>query len=143
MRDRKRLCGKALALGLTSTLLSSGVFAELNGKTNLLCSADQVVGCVDKECLQGPPSTFGLPHFMFIDFERKVIHGVDDEGEELTSPIKNMEINETAFILQGFENNRGWTMGVNPKDGGLTMSSTGADVNFIITGNCIERSGGK
>lgn len=143
MHGKKRFCGVALALGLSSTLLASGASAELSGKTNLFCSTDQVLGCLEGECLQGPPSAFELPYFIFIDFQREVVHGVDEEGNELASPIKNMEFTEAAYILQGFENNRGWTMGVNPADGRLTISSTGAGVSFIITGNCIERSRGK
>jgi hypothetical protein len=44
-----------------------------------------------------------------------------------------------AIILQGFENHRGWTAAIERQSGGLTLSSTGADVGFIIFGNCAKR----
>jgi hypothetical protein len=89
--------------------------------------------------MQGPPGSFELPYFMLIDVSDKIILGVNTDGDKVTSPILNSDVTENAFILQGIENHRGWTMGIDRGDGDLTLSSTGAGLNFIISGNCNER----
>ncbi len=68
-----------------------------------------------------------------------MVHGTNENGAEVTSPIKNYEITDEAIILQGFENHRGWTAGIDRQSGGLTLSSTGAGIGFIIFGNCAKR----
>ncbi len=113
--------------------------AGISGKANLMCTANNVVGCADGMCMQGGPAAFGLMHYLFVDFQRKMVHGINDEGAEVTSPVRNMEITEQAIILQGVENQRGWTLGIGRDDGVLRMSSTGPDVNIIIIGDCAER----
>ena len=129
-----------LALGVVASLVSlASIAGPVSGKKNLICDSAHVVACADGACMQGTPVTFGLMNFFFVDIAKREVHGVDSEGQEALSPVKNSEITEEAIILQGFENHRGWTMGIDRKTGGLTLSSTGADVNFMITGNCIER----
>jgi len=138
MHHRKLLTG--LGLGLSAVLFSAGAAAAgISGKTNLVCASINVVACTEGTCMQGKAQTFDMPIFMFIDVKRKVVHATDESDEEVTSPIKNYEVTENAIILQGFENHRGWTAGIDRKTGGLTLSSTGADVSFTIFGNCTER----
>lgn len=138
MHHRKLLT--ALGLGLSAALLSAGAAAAgVSGKTNLVCASIDVVACTKGNCIQGKAQTFEMPTFLFVDVKRKVVHGVDESGEEVASPVKNYQVTEKAIILQGFENDRGWTAGIDRKTGGLTLSLTGADVSFTIFGNCTER----
>lgn len=140
MRSRKFIGGVALSLGLSAAMSTAGVSAAaLDGKKNLICAASHVVACTEGKCLEGPAKTFDLLNFISVDFTRKLVHGVDAKGAEVSSPVKNQEITKNAIILQGFENHRGWTMAINRNDRELTMSSIGAEVNFIITGFCTER----
>ena len=140
MHNRKPLSGLALGLGLSLGLMATGASAAgFDGKTNLICAAYHVVACTDGACVEGIPQSFDLPTFMYMDFKRKLVHGTSKSGEEVTSPIKNYEVTDEAIILQGFENHRGWTTGIDRQTGELTLSSTGADVSFIIFGNCTNR----
>ena len=129
----------ALGLGIGLTVTTGGASAEISGKVDLLCETSDVVACSDGLCMQGPPGSFELPYFMLIDVSDKIILGVNTDGDKVTSPILNSDVTENAFILQGIENHRGWTMGIDRGDGDLTLSSTGAGLNFIISGNCNER----
>jgi hypothetical protein len=139
MHNRKSLAGLALGLGLSLGLMATGASsADFDGKSNLVCASYHVAGCIDGACVEGHSQTFDLPTFMYMDFKRKVVHGTNTNGEEVTSPIKSYEVTDKAMILQGFENHRGWTIGVDRQDGSLTLSSTGADVSFIIFGNCAK-----
>jgi hypothetical protein len=140
MHNRNLLSGLALGLGMSLGLMTTGASAAgFDGKSNLVCAAYHVAGCADGACVEGIPQTFDLPIFMYMDFKRKVVHGTNKNGEEVTSPIKNFEVTDNAIILQGIENHRGWTTGIDRQTGELTLSSTGADVSFIIFGNCTNR----
>ena len=140
MRYRKPLAGLALGLGLSLGLMTTGASAAgLDGKSNLVCAGIHVVACTDGLCTEGSPLTFDMPTFIYVDFNRKVVHGSNESGADVTSPIKNFEVTDEAIILQGFENHRGWTAGIDRQNGGLTLSSTGAGIGFIIFGNCAKR----
>ncbi len=134
---------KRLAFGLAAALAAltfcGAASAAVSATDNMICATTDVVACTDASCLQGDAKAFDLPLFMFIDLKRKLVHGKDENNAEISSPIKNMETTDNALILQGFENHRGWTLAIDRKTGELNMSSTGAQVNFIISGNCTNR----
>ena len=48
------------------------------------------------------------------------------------------KVTEKSAILQGIEDHRGWTIGIDRMDGTLSMSSTGPEVQFMIMGKCAE-----
>ena len=128
---------KTLAGGLCLAA-SAGSFADsFTGKTNAVCAAVSVIACTDKmECMQGNAHTFDMPAFMFIDVRKNTVRTVADAGESASSEIKTKEITENSVILQGYENHRGWTLAIDRTDGSLNLSSTGPELNFMISGNC-------
>ena len=139
MQKKNLLFGPAMCLGLSVAAFSSGSWAAaISGETNVVCAALDVVSCAEGSCMQGQAHTFDLPTFLFVDKDRKVIHAKNSKGKEVASPIDNYEITDEAVILQGFENHRGWTVGIDRKSGKMSMSSTGADVSFIVFGDCTE-----
>ena len=139
MRKRNVSTRLTLGLGLGVALFAGASAAAITGKTDLICASVNVVACTDGTCLQGQAQTFDMPTFFWVDVKRKLMHGRDENGEEVSSPIENWEVTDNAVILQGLENHRGWTAGIDRQHGELTLSSTGADVSFIIFGNCTER----
>lgn len=136
----KRPTSMALGLCLAGATFSGGALADgFTGKTSSVCAAVSVVACTDDfACLQGNAHTFGLPPFLFIDVKKNIVRGVEVNAEETSSPILTKEITESSVILQGHENHRGWTIAIDRTDGRLDLSSTGPEVNFMITGNCVE-----
>jgi hypothetical protein len=140
MLFKKHSANFALGLGLAAALLSTGASAgAISGKADLVCASVNVVGCTGTDCMQGQAHTFELPDFMFVDVKRKLVHASNDSGEEVSSPIKNFEVTDDAIILQGIEDHRGWTLGIERDKGKMTLSSTGPAVSFMIFGNCTER----
>jgi hypothetical protein len=129
------------ALGLTAMLLPVGASAAgLDGKSNLVCAAVDVIGCTNGPgCREGTANSFGLPQFMFVDFNKQEIQATDETGLDVVSEIKSSEITEQQIILQGIENHRGWSVTIHRGDGKLTVASSGSGVSFMVFGACTAR----
>ena len=134
MQNIKQLIALALGLGLSASVSAAG----LSASGNMVCAAASVVGCTTgPSCLQGTAASFDLPTvFMFVDFKKKTITGTEADGDKVVSPIRNQETTDSTLILQGIENQRGWTMAIDRQSGGMSLSSTGPDVDFIMFGAC-------
>jgi hypothetical protein len=129
------------ALGLMAMLLPAGASAAgLDGKTNLVCAAVDVIGCTNGPgCREGTANSFGLPQFMFIDFKKQEIHAADESGINFVSHIKSSEMTEQQIILQGIENHRGWSVTIHRGNGEMTVASSGSGVSFMVFGACTAR----
>ena len=126
-----------LAVALAAVVASGAWAGEFDGKSNLVCSSVDVVGCTDGgTCLHGHARDFDLPDFIFVDFGKKIVRSTDADGDKDTSRIRSRESTEHELILQGFENHQGWTLAIDREDGGMTLTSTGRDVSFMIFGAC-------
>lgn len=130
--------GLVIALGLSTLFSPAASAATISGKMDLVCASVDVVACTKGKCLQGQAHTFDMPSFMFIDVKQKLVRAQEQESDKVESPIKSFEITDEAIILQGFENHRSWSLGIERATGAMTMSSTGAAVSFIVFGNCTE-----
>ena len=138
---RSKIHSILLALGLAAMLLPTGAAAAgLDGKSNLVCAAVDVIGCTNGPgCREGTAHSFGLPQFMFVDFNKQEIHATDESGINVVSIIKSSEITEQQIILQGIENHRGWSVTIHRGNGKLTVASSGSGVSFMVFGACTAR----
>ena len=129
------------AFGLTAMLLPvGGLAAGLDGKSNLVCAAVDVIACANGPgCREGSANHFDLPQFMFVDFKKQQIHATDETGNNVVSPIKNSETTEQQIILQGTENHRGWSATIDKANGQMTVTSSGPGVSFMVFGACTTR----
>lgn len=136
---RKRIVSSGLLLGfglLTSALAPAAVF---DGKSNLVCAVMDVVACSEgPSCLQGSSKTFDLPVFLFVDFKNNVVRGTDESGGKEVSLVKNSETTESQILLQGVDDNRGWSLAIDRRTGYLNLASSGADLGFMLSGACTE-----
>lgn len=139
MKNRKTSSALVLGFGLTTTLLFGGPpAAAFDGTANLVCSAIDVVGCVNGPgCMEGTARSFELPQFMFVDFENKQVRTTGESGHKAVSPIKNFEQTERQMILQGVENHRGWSAAIDRQTGKMIVTSAGPDVSFMVFGACM------
>jgi len=125
---------------MTFFLPAIGQAAGLDGKSNLVCAAVDVIACTNGPgCREGSANSFELPQFMFVDFKKQQIHATDETGLDVVSPIRNSEITEQRIILQGTENHRGWSASIDKADGKMTVTSSGPDVSFMVFGACTTR----
>ena len=141
MNISTKVLSAAVFLGIT-LFASSSVSAkdEIDGSANLICAAFDVMACLDGGvCSRGEARSFEMPEFMNVDFKKKVVHATYDaesEKKEAASPIKNSEISGNQLILQGVENNHGWTMAIDRISGRMSLAVVGHEVSFSIFGAC-------
>jgi hypothetical protein len=114
--------------------------AAFDGKTNLVCSVTDVIGCSDaRACVQGPARSFDLPQFIAVDFTKKQVHATKESGENVVSPFKDPMETRNQLVMQGVENGHGWTVAIDRRHGRMTTNTTGEDVSYILFGACIAR----
>jgi hypothetical protein len=140
MNITTRVLIAAVLLGIT-LFASSNASAkeEFDGSANLICAAFDVMACLEGgKCARGEARSFEMPEFMTVDFKNKEVHATYDAESKKTanSPIKNSEISGNQLILQGVENDHGWTMAINRESGRMSLAVVGYEVSFSIFGAC-------
>jgi len=135
--SRKRLSISMLA-GTMFLASGAAIAAEkFDGTSNFLCAAMGVMACVDGTvCSKGQARDFEMPDFMLVDFKDRVIRASYDGGKEATSAIKNMETSGNQLILQGVENDHGWSLAVHRENGRMSVGVAGHEVSFTVFGAC-------
>lgn len=130
----------ARVAAVTAALASSlALAAEFDGKSNLVCAATDAVVCTPSlVCRQGTTRAFEFPEFMYVNFKAKAVHArsADATTFKVQSPIVNQHASERSLVLQGFENNQGWTMSVDRKGGRMTTTVAGGEATVLLFGVC-------
>jgi hypothetical protein len=127
----------ASAMVATSIVSAAASTAGLDGSSNAVCAAIDVVGCTEGgKCVEGTAASFDLPAFMILDAGKKVIRAAYESGHKGESPVKNMERSGDHLVMQGVENGRGWNLAINTKTGRMSASVVGDAVSFLVFGSC-------
>ena len=130
---------KKISWGLLNTLLLASPFIAANAseKDNIVCATVDVIACVnDTACVKDTAKSFDLPEFIVVDKQKKLIRAAYESGHKGTSSIKTMEQQGDHLILQGVENNRGWSVSIDTKKGDMSGSLVGEGLSFLVFGNC-------
>lgn len=123
-----------MAFFASGTAVAKEVF---DGKSNFICATQGVMACVDgTTCSRGLARDFDMPDFMLVHFKDKVVRAFYDDQKEATSVIKNMQSSGSQLILQGVENNHGWSLAVHRETGHMNVGVAGSDVSYTLFGAC-------
>jgi hypothetical protein len=132
--------GKSVAVLAGMMFVASGAAVAketYDGTSNFICATQGVMACVDGAiCSKGQARDFDMPDFMMVDFKGKVIRAFYDGDKEATSPIRNMEKSGSQLILQGVENDHGWSVAVHRESGRMNVGVAGSEVSFTLFGAC-------
>lgn len=122
------------------TFATTGVHAgKLDGSASLVCSSTHIVACThDQICEQGQASTYELPDFFFLDFDKKQVRSAREGDDIKVSAIGHQVVNKGRLILQGVENGHGWSMTIDQETGRVATVATGEDLSFIVYGACTQ-----
>ena len=118
---------------------SAALAADFDGKSNLVCAATDAVVCTESAgCAQGSARAFELPEFLYVNFQKKAVHArtADAKTVNVQSPILNQHMSERSMVLEGFENDQGWTVSVQRKGGRMTTTVTGGAATVVLFGAC-------
>jgi hypothetical protein len=127
----------AAIVAMVASVSPSASAAELDGSSNLVCAAVNVVACAEGPgCVQGLAKTFELPEFLFMDFKGKLVRAHRESGITEVSPFKNVEESNTQLIVQGVENGHGWGISIDRKTGRMTATLSGEQVSYMVFGAC-------
>ena len=114
---------------------AGGARAEgLDASKPLVCSlaeaaeCDGVAACTDVTLEQ-----IDLPPIWRVDFAAKQLASQDGQR---TSPIAAVETLDTALVLQGQQNGRGWTLVVERATGHLSVSAADVEGVYVLAGSC-------
>ena len=112
--------------------------ADFDGSKPLLCATIETFECgAGIECQRGTSQSINLPQFLKINFKDKKISGTRESGEVLSTKIENMERSDGKLVLQGTQNNKGWSMLINEATGKMTITASDDQVGFVVFGACI------
>lgn len=127
-------------VALFSLFASYAAAADFDGSKPLLCAITDIMECPqDGQCREVSIQDANIPRFLEIGFEKKEISEVGFAKEERRTEIKGMEKTETYLMLQGSQNNRGWSMTISQENGEAVISVAGARAGFVVFGACTPR----
>lgn len=128
----------AVLLGLMLSIsVAANAAGKFDGSSNLICAAFDLTACVDGvTCAKGEARTFDMPEFLTVNFKKKSIHADYDGDKTADSPFKNFESTDNQLIIQGVENDHGWTMAISKETGRMSVASVGEEVSFTMFGAC-------
>jgi len=110
---------KSLALGTDKPLTCS--IAKLS-------ECDGVAACSEVALEEAD-----MPPLWKVDFAGKQLSSADGQR---SSPIGEIDTLDTVIVLQGHQNDRGWTLVVERATGHLQGSAADADGAFVLAGSC-------
>ena len=134
---QKRLNTAALLCLMLIVSTAANAASKFDGSSNLICATFDITACVDGvTCAKGQARTFDMPEFLTVNFKKKSIHADYDGDKTADSPFQNFQKTENQLIIQGVENDHGWTFAVSKTTGRLSLSSVGEEVSFTMFGAC-------
>jgi hypothetical protein len=129
---------KTLSVSYLSTLVFLFALAAraegLDASTPLDCALAEAAQCDGVAlCSDVTLEQIELPEEWRVDFAAKQISA---DGGQRTSPISAVESLDSALVVQGHQNGRGWTMVIERATGHLSASVADAEGVFVLAGAC-------
>jgi hypothetical protein len=120
----------AMTLVLGSLVASAGA-ADFDGSKPLICSAIEANDCASgAACAKGLAADINVPQFIRLNVPEKTV-----SARGRTSAIQNLSRGPGVIVVQGFENQRAWSITV-WESGKLVAAVAGEEEGFVIFGAC-------
>jgi hypothetical protein len=106
--------------------------------SSAICTVGKAVTCA-AEAGCSPATSVGeitLPLKVTVDFRHRVVMSVNKDGFPVASPISVFVSGEGKVILQGVDNDIGWTIHGSGTDKSMTFSMTSHDTVLSGFGSC-------
>lgn len=118
--------------------LAGNVMAEsFDGSKPLLCATVETIECgPHAECQYGTADSLGFPQFLHIDADKKTISADKPDGSRLNATIASVSKLGDRLVLQGVENNLGWSVSISRVTGRMAVAIAGDQIVFSVFGAC-------
>jgi hypothetical protein len=127
----------ALVVVLTVAPLGISLAGDFDGSKKLRCVPTDATECSGAgECKRVMVEEINIPRWIAVDFKKKKLSGTDSDGEDETTAIENVRVDEGQTILQGAENGRAWSMVIDQMTGDMTVAIAGDETGFVLFGVC-------
>ena len=137
MKTTLKRLNTAVLLGMMLCVsVAANAESKTDGSSNLICATFSITACVEGHCANGEARTFDMPEFMTVNFKKKSIHADYDGEKTADSPFKNFQSTDSQLIIQGVENNHGWSMAISKETGRMSLAVVGEEVTFTMFGAC-------
>jgi hypothetical protein len=128
----KPLRATTLAI-LVGSAPSWGLGADFDGSKPLLCATVDSHFCdIGEVCFRTLPGILGAPGFVHINFAKKTIVG----SPQRSTAIRYMEAGEGQLLMQGTELGYGWSIALDTKSGGMSVTLVNRQDVFVLFGTC-------
>jgi uncharacterized membrane protein len=134
-----RSIGKCVALVVVLLVAPLGISlaGDFDGSKKLRCVPTDATECSGAgECKRVMVEEINIPRWIAVDFKKKKLSGTDSDGEDETTAIENVRVDEGQTILQGAENGRAWSMVIDQMTGDMTVAIAGDETGFVLFGVC-------
>ena len=134
-----RSIGKCAALVVVLLVAPLGVSlaGDFDGSEKLRCVPTDASECLGAgECARVMVEEINIPRWISVDFKKKKLSGTDSDGEDESTAIENVRVNDGQTILQGAEGGRAWSMVIDQTTGDLTVAIAGDETGFVLFGVC-------
>jgi hypothetical protein len=127
----KRLSINSIAAALC--LIAAPVLsADFDGSKPLICSSIEANDCaLGLGCAKGLAEDIDAPQFIRLDFSGKTM-----SARGKTAPIERQARENGLLMVQGFENERAWSVTITESNGWLVGAIAGNEEGFVIFGAC-------
>jgi hypothetical protein len=135
----KRSIGKSAALVVVMLVAPLGVSlaADFDGSKKLRCVPTDASECAGAgECKRVTVEEINIPKWITVDAKKKKLSGTDSDGEEESTAIDSVKVNDGQTILQGAEGGRAWSMVIDQTTGDMTIAIAGDETGFVLFGVC-------
>ncbi len=134
-----RSIGKCVALVVVLLVAPLGISlaGDFDGSKKLRCVPTDATECSGAgECKRVMVEEINIPRWIAVDFKKKKLSGTDSDGEDESTAIENVRVNDGQTILQGAESGRAWSMVIDQMTGDMTVAIAGDETGFVLFGVC-------
>ena len=129
---RRNLAG---LVGLAVLLLAAAAPAEgLDDSNSLTCTLNSSSQCdAEAACIGVTLEQINLSGAFRVDFAGAKLASLNDER---TSPIDDVDVLPEVLVVQGHQDDRGWTLVIDRTTGHLSATLAEREGAFVLAGEC-------
>jgi len=132
----RKICGFTLVVILVLANHTARA-DDLTGADRFLCASVQATVCYeDGECMIDLPWNVNVPAFIEVDLETKHLRTTTASELNRTTPIKHVDRQDGAIVLQGFEMGRAFSWIITEATGQVSVAVAFEGAAVSVFGSC-------